>query len=556
MKKWFLLLLLIFALGALAACGGNDDPDPTPAPTPEAQQQDDTIQDDPPATDTDGDTPASWLTPERVTINVATGLAPGWAHPAEGSFFAWLEEYTNIEVNWNAHLAAEWTEQFPLMMAGGDLPDVFLGTGPWSTMANILMYGMDLGVYMPLNDLIDNHAPNFVRRGEYNMPGLLNMLTAPDGNIYTLPTIHAFTDARVHNMVAINQTWLDTLELETPRTIDEFEATLIAFRDGDPNGDGQPVVPLSFNFNCWGAANHSPWFALFGAPLDTNFRLIKDGQITFQGAEEYFRDTARWLASLYDQGLIDLEAFTHDQASHFARAAGGDNPTFGVWSAWNPIDSAGPHGHHYVPLDPIYGPAGPSVLWNQTVAFTFGTFTMTAQANNPELIMQWVDIFYRDLYTSLTANQGPGPGEGLAWYINDAGQIARPDPLPDNMTRGQNEHPFAPGISGREYVERMAVPANPDIKLEQIDNVLVNYAGNFMDGTWDRWPTVAFMEADESDEIAFIEADLLPFVRQSLARWISGEGDVDAEWEQYLRDLDAFGLQRWLTIMQAVHERG
>jgi len=553
-KTLFLCLMAALVLGLLAACNRNAEEPQPPAPPPAITPA--PVTPDVPATpDIPEATPDSWLVPERTTITLATSLAAGWAHPSEGSFFEWLEDYTNVEVNWISHLSTEWTELFPLMMASRDLPEAFFGNGPWSGTPNILLYGVDLGIYIPLNNLIQNYAPNFLRRGPQAMPDLLQILTAPDGNIYSMPTIHPFTDARVSNSVGINQTWLDTLELDMPTTIEEFEAVLLAFRDGDPNGDGQPVVPLSFNFNCWGAANHSPWFAPFGAPLSTDLIFIENGQVTFQAAQPYFRDAARWLASLYAQDLIDLEAFTHDQASHFARAAGGDNPTFGVWHAWNPIASAGDHGHHYTLMPPISGPGGASVLWNQIIAFTRDSFIITNQASDPALIMRWVDTLYKDIYTSLRASQGPGPGENLGWFINPAGEIQRVDPLPPEMTRGQNEHPFAPSIIGMEYLQRMAIPVNPDIKLDFIDDVLINYAGNFFDGTWDRWPTVAFMAPSEADEITFIEADMLPFARQTLARWIAGEGDVDAEWDQFLLDLDAFGLQRWLELRQTVYDR-
>ena len=36
----------------------------------------------------------------------------------------------------------------------------------------------------------------------------------------------------------INQTWLDNLGLEVPTNMDELEEVLIAFKEGDPNGNG------------------------------------------------------------------------------------------------------------------------------------------------------------------------------------------------------------------------------------------------------------------------------------------------------------------------------
>lgn len=43
----------------------------------------------------------------------------------------------------------------------------------------------------------------------------------------------------------INKVWLDKLGLEVPTTLAELKEVLIAFRDGDPNGNGiQDEIPM------------------------------------------------------------------------------------------------------------------------------------------------------------------------------------------------------------------------------------------------------------------------------------------------------------------------
>jgi len=544
MKKVLLLLVLLVSSAMIfVACGREEEVQATPTPAPQAENQ----ATPPPVV---SDVPDSWLVEEPTTITLAASLAPNWGHPTEGSFWAWMEEYTNVHINWVTFLSSEATEQFALMMAARELPDAFIG-GLGGGTENIMLYGVELGVYIPLNDLLNSYAPNFLRRGLAENPNLLNLLTTPDGNIYSLPLIHP-PGERVYNSMAINQTFLDALNLEVPTTIEEVEEVLIAFRDGDPHGDGTQVIPMSFLFSCWGAADHSPWFAPFGAPLTNDLILIENGQVTFQGAQEYFRDGARWLASLYAQDLIDLEVFTYDQTSYRARA-GHDPVLFGIWSSWSPWADAGAQGDHFTTLmSPIQGPAGAHVLWNEVTGITRDVFHITSAAADPGLIMRWVDIFYRDVEMGMRATRGPGPGQ--SWYYTADGLIQWVTPLPDEYIRGMNELPFAPGILGQEAANMMAPPSEPNIKQDHIDNVLVNYATNFFNGTWNRWP-LTFMSAAEADEISFIEADLIPFANRMLASWIAGERDVDDDWEQYLRDLDAYGLQRWLQIRQSVYDR-
>jgi len=539
MKKVLAMFtMLALAIVVFAACGGAGNEAP-------AQQQPGATGVEPSA-----GTPDSWLVPERTYITIATTLAPNWAHPDVGMFWQWLEEYTNVAVNWVTFPSAEGGEQFALMMAGGNLPDAFIG-GFGGGTSNILLYGMELGVYIPLNDLLATYAPNFMRRAELAMPGIMSIITAPDGNIYALPTIHP-PGERVYNSTAINQTWLDNLGLDVPTTIEEVEYVLRAFRDGDPNGDGSNVIPLSFLFADWGAADHSWWYAPFGIPLSNDLIMIENGRVVFQAAQEGFRDATRWLASLYAEGLVDVEVFTYDQTSYRARAAS-DPPVFGIWSSWSPWEDAGASGHHYTTiLPPIQGPGGAHVLWNQTTGISRDQFIITQAASDPSLLIRWIDIFYRDVYTSIRASRGPGPDPNMAWYITDDGLVRWVTPVADEFIRGMNEHPFAPGAMGLEI--REAPPLTPNLKAEHIENVLMPYAENFFNGTWNRWPTV-FMMPEESDEISFIESDMVSFARQRQARWIANEGDIDAEWYQFLDDLNAFGLQRWLEIRQAVYDR-
>lgn len=60
----------------------------------------------------------------------------------------------------------------------------------------------------------------------------------PDGHIYSCPQLNKTEGNLIHHYW-INKTWLDNLGLEAPTTVDELYDVLVAFRDNDPNGNGQ-----------------------------------------------------------------------------------------------------------------------------------------------------------------------------------------------------------------------------------------------------------------------------------------------------------------------------
>ena len=87
-----------------------------------------------------------------------------------------------------------------------------------------------------MKDLIEAYGPNIKKMFEEE-PATLTMATYSDGGIYSLPAVRPYRPESAEVMM-INKAWLDTLGLEIPTTLDELEQALIAFRDGDPNGNG------------------------------------------------------------------------------------------------------------------------------------------------------------------------------------------------------------------------------------------------------------------------------------------------------------------------------
>src|SRR5699024_1533684 len=67
------------------------------------------------------------------------------------------EEMTNMNITWNQVAADGLDEKRNLALASGDLPDAFYAAN--IPVSDIQKYG-DQGTFIPLNDLIDEYAPN------------------------------------------------------------------------------------------------------------------------------------------------------------------------------------------------------------------------------------------------------------------------------------------------------------------------------------------------------------------------------------------------------------
>ncbi|HML48127.1 MAG TPA: extracellular solute-binding protein, partial [Clostridia bacterium] len=212
---------------------------------------------------------------------------------------------TNISYNFT--VLNDWTTQTNLMLASGDLPHIFMGS---------VAIDDNIDYFQDLTALIDQYAPSLLEAVE-QQPSLVAGMKSVDGTIRSLSTHFAAVDNYMGTMYWVNQNWLDAVNMEMPTTIDELYDVLVAFRDNDPNANGQKdEIPLAFNEVQW-AGKIANMFGLHGILYNTsNFvQVDANNQVIFQPAQEEFYNALVWLNKLQAEGLLDREGFsqTNDQ---------------------------------------------------------------------------------------------------------------------------------------------------------------------------------------------------------------------------------------------------
>ena len=154
---------------------------------------------------------------------------------SESGEFIMLDEFkkqTNVDVDLKIYPYETATERLNLDLNSGDYADVI---GGWTLSDNaILTYGVNQGVFIPLEDYFEKYCPNI--SAILDLPGVREKMTAPDGHIYTIPYVCA--DTTVSYSPYINTKWLENVGMSMPTTTDEFEAVLKAFKEQDANGNG------------------------------------------------------------------------------------------------------------------------------------------------------------------------------------------------------------------------------------------------------------------------------------------------------------------------------
>ena len=143
----------------------------------------------------------------------------------ENAMFQQMEADTNVKINWQYAGDADWAEQKSLLLASGDLPDVFFGSNSLKDMD--IATNQDL--FIPLEEYVEKYCPNIQAAWEAE-PTMRKMVGNPDGHIYTLPGKKPLRPKGCGHASSSTRRGWTASALEMPTTVDEWYEVLKAFR--------------------------------------------------------------------------------------------------------------------------------------------------------------------------------------------------------------------------------------------------------------------------------------------------------------------------------------
>lgn len=453
-----------------------------------------------------------------------------------------INEETGVNVQFECIPGTAWNEKKNLMLASKDLPDLFFGGGISDSDMN--KYGAQ-GMLLPLDDLLQ-YAPNITKMLE-EYPDLKKSMASPDGKIYSLLFYDEFLPEHIPDNLFINKTWLDKLGLDVPKTTDEFYEVLKAFKEKDPNGNGKnDEIPFTYRANQVYTGDYSLSGA-FGTLDNPEHIILKDGKLVFAPMEDGYKDAINWFNKLYKEGLIDPEVFTQDQSQYVGKGKN-EEMIVGAFVIYADENFAGAERAYkdYVVLEPLIGPKGDQT-WNRyNNGVYLGNFAITSANKHPEETMKWVDKFF-DKDISMQVHWGE-----VGKNLSKEGDKYKILEAPDGMS--VDEYRFktvpaanAPGIMTAEMYEKLEFATDKKKKVER-------YKLYDPFATKDILPLMRFTEEEQS-EASIISTDIGNYVKEMKAKWITGESDVNADWEAYKEQLKKMGVDRYLEIYSQAYDR-
>lgn len=450
-------------------------------------------------------------------------------------------------------------ERRNLMFASNTYPEFFMDGG-FSTFEEY-EYGVNAGILIPLNDYISEELTPHIYELFESSPDLKKSITAPDGNIYTLPYVEICYHVTIPEKMWINETWLEKLNLPMPTTIEEFENVLIAFKTQDPNGNGitdeipmsgvpgvtwqmEPFYDIARAFvpfmreSDWGAP-----VTLGVDPKNNVYAPYTDPRL--KGALEY-------MAELYSEGLYDPNSFTQtvDQLKMITTQ---DVQRVGVFKIDSPqvflTDVS-----DYTVMSPLEGPLGVRHISQVgKEGFIGGTFAITDKASDDviRIAMQMADYFFTD-EGCLNSERGVGNWEAVDSSVagnNVYGEKALyrlKSYLEDASGVKSNKHFSAPRYSDMDKYSEA-----DDFYQSLYDHTVM--LEEFADASgYKSFPLRFYADSEQLRRLNVINGTIQPFFDQSAALFITGEKNLTSDWDAYVEEINQLGLEEYISIHQDI----
>lgn len=461
----------------------------------------------------------------------------------ETPYYQAASEATNIYLDYKCVPTEAYNDQFNIVLASGDLPDMFFqGLRQYAGSAD---QGVDDGLFVNIAEYTD-YCPDYMAALEAY--GYENNVKTDSGYMVSFYSV-AKNDPTPMTGFVIRQDLLDKLNLSAPETYEEYEAVLRAFKD---EGVDEPLT-MGYMGACVG-----DWLcAGFGLSLyshqimeyaNKGFYQV-DNTVHYGFAEESFKDYVKLMNKWYNEGFFSNDFFTENEnftnPDYLAKISGGQTGISLIDSSY--VDTLEEEG--IVTLAPIQ-----DAVQNSGDVTHFSsckdkemdaTYIISADCENIEAAIMWNNYWFTE-EGSMLCNWGV---EGETYVIGADGNPEFTDLLlnnPDGLTLSQATYIFIGKLGVYDNARDQAMYS------DKVKSLPVTWATN-KDNAY-KIPQGTTMTADESSAYNTTFSDINTYVNECLVKFITGDKPL-SELDGFAAELEGLGLNDCIGYWQAALDR-
>lgn len=455
-----------------------------------------------------------------------------------------IKENTGIKIEFVHPEAGQEDQQFNLLLASGELPDMVEKN--WATVQGGPDMAIEDGYIYSLNDIMEKYSPAFSKLMKEN-PEWSRDAKSDAGNYFVYPMILSEDWLTVGTGLLLRGDWLKEMNLEKPETISEWENVLTAFK----NRPGVTVPMSLYNvhlkyfmtaFDCWS-----------GMYLD-------DGKVVYGEYTDNYKDFLATMHDWYEKGLIDPDIATLEGSSLDKRMLNGEVGVSAGWigsaqGKW--LSAARQNGNNTYSLVGAKFPVkekgtSPEYGYKNLLVNLPASVAITKNCKNVELAARYLDYGYTEEGHNLY-NFGI-EGESYEWVDKDGIQypqytnlvLKNPDGLSVSTALGAYTRSAYNGqmVKDRRFLEQFYTEADQRDALDTWSDV--NMGDHLL-------PNVTIL-SEESDRYSEIKANVSTYMDEMFFKFLTGEEPIE-NYDKYIEQLKSFGIDELIQMQQSAYDR-
>lgn len=453
-------------------------------------------------------------------------------------------EHTGVNIEWVFPTAGtDGAQAFNVMLASDTLPDIIY----WGLMKDVERL-MEEGVVRDLTDYMAEYSPayyEFLKSNEiYD-----KYMKTDSGKYYGYGFFRedgGWNDTYLGPV--IRQDWLDELGLDTPKTISDWDEVIRAFNE-------KYDAVLSFAWSRFKTTGISGAFGAYGA-IDFQMYIDENNKVQLAQAQEEWKNYMAKLNEWWEAGLLDQDVMTIDDRAAQTKALNGvmgiSITSMGQLTNWRTDAEQAGTGANWIGLQYPKGDDGTlsMVFGGPGIGDSASVITTSCPAEKLEIAMRLLDYAYTDegfLYWNFGT-------KGVSWDYDENGEPAYTELVtqdPDGLNNAISKYSGSVWSGSCIQATKLLYLKNTEEAVKAND--LWYYENKDVAENW-KFPTGVTFTTDESNELDELVSAISTYVSEMAVKYITGEESLD-NFDDFLEQLDAMGLQRVLEIYQEAYDR-
>ena len=547
MKKILALILALAMVLSLAACGKPAEQPPVESQTP--------VESQPEVTEPEVQEPQKnvdrYPLQSDKTFDVVSG-SDIFGDDGETVITQAMQKATGVDIDWSFMTA----EQVQLALTGKDLPDAIFQYASLLDKATMYEYGQG-GYFVNFMDYLDI-MPNFSAVIEAN-PDALKVVQNEDGSVYCLPTL-TVTSTGFNNLLYYRTDMMKAAGWEkAPATTDEFIQFVTDLQAHYGANDPEFIAVNAYAANRMGWSTKrimSYFFPAFGELLLTELTVDSQGNVVLGASTEQYKHLLEFMNELWNSGAFNTNIYSQEATASQALAAGDHVAIVTDHNGHTPEGYA-----NMSVLAPLTSEYYTTQHWYKSPSCSWGRINaISAQCEDIETMVKWFDAWYAPATDPLNAE---GTLYAITPWLGEIGVDHALDEATGIYTELEHE-----GIEMGKFLAsesfQIALYSGYEGGLFPFSSAPTNGVGVKGQGTINNlWPYAEtpfdlnslVLTEDESDTYNDAWTDINAYIVETTAKFITGEADIAAEWDNYIAELESMGLQDVIDVYQAAYDR-